>query len=123
MKKNLFKFGLAMIFTLLGGCFISCSNDSGSSSDECKITVSVVNAPSSIETCTFWSWEDGGGSYTGSDWNTDRAVMTKSTEDNIVIWSYTYAVKSNSGVGVVFVNKTTDSVRFPADGDDLIIPA
>ena len=123
MKKNLFKFGLAMIFTLLGGCFISCSNDSGSSSDECKITVSVVNAPSSIETCTFWSWEDGGGNYTGSNWNTDRAVMTKSTEDNIVIWSYTYAVKSNSGVGVVFVNKTSDSVRFPADGDDLIIPA
>ena len=75
MKKNLFKFGLAMIFTLLGGCFISCSNDSGSSSDECKITVSVVNAPSSIETCTFWSWEDGGENYTGSDWNKRNCQM------------------------------------------------
>lgn len=113
-----------VVFVALVALFVftttGCGNTGG---DDCKITVSVVNAPEDIGTCTFWSWEDGGGNYIDGKWDTDRAVMTKSTEGGATIWSYQYAVNPNSGVGVIFVKKSTDTVRFPSDGDDLIIPA
>ena len=119
-----------MLLLIWGGVtFIGCSTyddkstDGGSTGGNCNITVSVVNAPEDIGTCTFWSWENGGGNYIAGKWDTDRAVMTKSTEDGATIWSYEYTVNPDAGVGVIFVKKTTDAVRFPSNGDDLIIPA
>ena len=132
MKKlKSFLTPFAMLLLICGGgvAFIGCSTDDDKSTDggstgrNCNITVSVVNAPEDIGTCTFWSWEVGGGNYIAGKWDTDRAVMTKSTEDGATIWSYEYTVNPDAGVGVIFVKKTNDTVRFPPDGDDLIIPA
>ena len=132
MKKlKSFLTPFAMLLLICGGgvAFIGCSTyddkstDGGSTGRNCNITVSVVNAPEDIGTCTFWSWEVGGGNYIAGKWDTDRAVMTKSTEDGATIWSYEYTVNPDAGVGVIFVKKTNDTVRFPPDGDDLIIPA
>ena len=132
MKKlKSFLTPFAMLLLICGGgvVFIGCSTDDDKSTDggstggNCNITVSVVNAPEDIGTCTFWSWENGGGNYIAGKWDTDRAVMTKSTEDGATIWSYEYTVNPDAGVGVIFVKKTTDAVRFPSNGDDLIIPA
>ena len=132
MKKlKSFLTPFAMLLLICGGgvAFIGCSTDDDKSTDggstgrNCNITVSVVNAPEDIGTCTFWSWENGGGNYIAGKWDTDRAVMTKSTEDGATIWSYEYTVNPDAGVGVIFVKKTTDAVRFPSNGDDLIIPA
>ena len=131
MKKlKSFLTPFAMLLLIWGGvAFIGCSTDDDKSTDggstggNCNITVSVVNAPEDIGTCTFWSWEVGGGNYIAGKWDTDRAVMTKSTEDGATIWSYEYTVNPDAGVGVIFVKKTNDTVRFPPDGDDLIIPA
>ena len=111
-----------VLVALLAFATTNCGNSS-SGGGNCNITVSVVNAPEDIGTCTFWSWEDGGGDYIAGKWDTDRAVMTKSTEDGATIWSYEYTVNPDAGVGVIFVKKTTDAVRFPSKGDDLIIPA
>ena len=127
--KALFMLFAVLLLIMYGVTFIGCSTyddkstDGGSTGGNCNITVSVVNAPEDIGTCTFWSWENGGGNYIAGKWDTDRAVMTKSTEDGATIWSYEYTVNPDAGVGVIFVKKTTDAVRFPSNGDDLIIPA
>ena len=129
LKSFLTPFAMLLLICGEGVAFIGCSTDDDKSTDggstggNCNITVSVVNAPEDIGTCTFWSWENGGGNYIAGKWDTDRAVMTKSTEDGATIWSYEYTVNPDAGVGVIFVKKTTDAVRFPSDGDDLIIPA
>lgn len=111
---------ITLILALFGALVSGCSNNllDGSDRDSAKatravvpndkrtakITVYMLNAPDKIAQYNVWAWIEHGDAYNTENWPGADMKMEKTDVDDRPAFMLTFKVKSDEGMGIIFVD-------------------